>query len=75
MVDASMMRECIDRWRKQLLDLTGRNRMLFYRRSRASIELQRNESLVRERLNEGTPIELDEKWLLPELISEEDKPK
>ncbi|GAG00178.1 unnamed protein product, partial [marine sediment metagenome] len=48
--------------------------MLFYRRSRASLEIQHNESFVWDKLNEEATIELDEKSLLPESISEKDKP-
>ena len=76
MVDSGMISECIDRWRRQLLDLTGRNRMLFYRRSRASLEIQHNESFVWDKLNEEeATIELDEESLLPGSTSEKDKPR
>ncbi len=50
--------------------------MLFYRRSRASLEIQHNESFVWAKLNEEeATIELDEKSLLPESTSENDKPR
>jgi len=75
MLEGNTLLACIDRWRRQLLDLTGRNRMLFYRRSRASLEIQHNERFVWEKLNEEALIELDEESLLPESISEKDKPR
>lgn len=72
-MDSDPLPACIDRWRRQLLDLTGRNRMLFYKRSRASLEIQHSESFVWDKLTEEATIELNEKSLLPESISTKER--
>jgi len=62
--------ECIDRWRRQLLDLTGRNRMLYYRTSRATLTVYCSEASVWQKLVEDGEIELDQKVLVPTSVPE-----
>lgn len=65
MQDQNDLSGCIDKWRKQLLDLTGRNRMLFYRPSRASLRVHRDEARIWTDLLEEGEVELDEEALVP----------
>ena len=65
MPDQNAFSGCIDKWRRQLLDLTGRNRMLQYRPSRATLSIHHDEAHVWDKLVEEGQIELDESSLVP----------
>lgn len=69
MPDQNAFSGCIDKWRRQLLDLTGRNRMLYYRPSRATLSIHRHEAQVWDELVEEGEIELDESALVPSSTS------
>ena len=65
MQEESAFSGCIDKWGRQLLDLTGRNRMLYYRPSRASLSIHHDEPHVWDELVEEGEVELDESNLVP----------
>ena len=66
MSDENAVPECIDKkWRRQLVDLTGRNRMLYYRASRATLSVHCNEASMWQQLVGEGEIELNDKVLVP----------
>jgi len=57
------VRPHVERWKRQLLDLSGRNRALNYRPSRQTLELHTSESDAWMALVEGEGVRVDERVL------------
>ncbi|MFC2071217.1 AAA domain-containing protein [Chloroflexota bacterium] len=73
MTNENQYPECIDRWRRQLLDLTGRNRMLYYRKSRATLDIYEKEDAIWKQLQDEGEVLLHEGLFTPDSIEEDQK--
>ena len=63
--DTDIIGPCIEKWKTQLLDITGRNRAVFYRPTRSTLTIHRDPSSVwNDIVGEGS-LTLDEATLVP----------
>lgn len=70
--DTDVIGPCIEKWKSQLLDITGRNRALFYRPTRSTLTIHRDPSSVWNDIVEEGALTLDEASLVP---AEDDEDK
>lgn len=62
----------IERWKRQLLDVSGRNRALFYRTTKQSLTVHEPEQRVWERLVDGGVVDANDPSLLPPSLDSTD---
>lgn len=69
--DKEIIEPCIEKWKSQLLDITARNRALFYRPTRSTLTVHREPSSVWNGIVQEGAIQLDEATLVPADVTEE----